>query len=62
MSERGRALIVYETMFGNTERIARAIRDAWRSSSSRTSSLAAAPRRRSWSYSPRMYCSPMGGI
>ncbi|HEY9332936.1 MAG TPA: flavodoxin domain-containing protein, partial [Kribbella sp.] len=30
MSERGRALIVYETMFGNTERIARAIRDGLR--------------------------------
>ena len=30
MSETGRALIVYETMFGNTERIARAIRDGLR--------------------------------
>jgi flavorubredoxin len=30
MSESERALIVYETMFGNTERIARAIRDGLR--------------------------------
>lgn len=30
MSETGRALIVYESMFGNTERIARAIRDGLR--------------------------------
>src|SRR4051812_48966735 len=30
MSESGRALIVYESMFGNTERIARAIRDGLR--------------------------------
>lgn len=30
MTENGRALVVYETMFGNTERIARAIRDGLR--------------------------------
>jgi hypothetical protein len=32
MSESGRALIVYESMFGNTERVARAIRDGLRES------------------------------
>ena len=32
MSETVRALVVYESMFGNTERIARAIRDGLRQS------------------------------
>ena len=32
MSETVRALVVYESMFGNTERIARAIRDGLRHS------------------------------
>ena len=32
MSETVRALVVYESMFGNTERLARAIRDGLRQS------------------------------